>query len=85
MSADLVHISRKITEVTGHSPRAWVWPYGAASGTTLRLAKQQGYQMAFTLNQGWPMRQTRTTYPVCLSLVIRRFVSLPTSRAGQRA
>lgn len=52
MSADLVHISRKITEVTGHSPRAWVWPYGAASGTTLRLAKQQGYQMAFTLNQG---------------------------------
>lgn len=52
MGADLSRISRKITEVTGKAPRAWVWPYGAASGTTLRLAHQQGYQMAFTLNQG---------------------------------
>jgi biofilm PGA synthesis lipoprotein PgaB len=28
-----------------------VWPYGAASGT-LAIAKQQGYQLAFTLNDG---------------------------------
>lgn len=52
MNADLSLITQKITEVTGKAPRAWVWPYGAASGTTLRLAHQQGYQMAFTLNQG---------------------------------
>lgn len=52
INADLTRITQKITEVTGKSPRAWVWPYGAASGTTLRLAHQHGYQMAFTLNQG---------------------------------
>ncbi|WP_407320156.1 poly-beta-1,6-N-acetyl-D-glucosamine N-deacetylase PgaB [Klebsiella quasipneumoniae] len=34
------------------TPRAWVWPYGAASGSTLAIAKQQGYQLAFTLNDG---------------------------------
>ncbi|WP_285126727.1 poly-beta-1,6-N-acetyl-D-glucosamine N-deacetylase PgaB [Leclercia adecarboxylata] len=50
--ADLQRISNKIKEVTGKAPRAWVWPYGAASGTTLKLAHQEGYQMAFTLNQG---------------------------------
>lgn len=52
MNADLSRISGKIKEVTGKAPRAWVWPYGAASGTTLKLAHQQGFQMAFTLNQG---------------------------------
>ena len=29
-----------------------MWPYGAASGSTLTIAKQQGYQLAFTLNDG---------------------------------
>lgn len=52
INADLARISGKIKEVTGKAPRAWVWPYGAASGTTLKLTHQQGYQMAFTLNQG---------------------------------
>ena len=28
------------------------WPYGAANGTTLKLAKEHGYKMAFTLNEG---------------------------------
>lgn len=52
INADLDRVTKKITEVTGKSPRAWVWPYGAANGTTLKLAHQHGYQMAFTLNPG---------------------------------
>nr|WP_318381399.1 poly-beta-1,6-N-acetyl-D-glucosamine N-deacetylase PgaB [uncultured Enterobacter sp.] len=52
INADLARITQKITEVTGKAPRTWVWPYGAANGTTLTLARQHGYQMAFTLNQG---------------------------------
>jgi biofilm PGA synthesis lipoprotein PgaB len=49
---DVRQISRKIEQVSGKAPRAWVWPYGAASGTSLKVIKNQGYQMAFTLNDG---------------------------------
>nr|WP_318379797.1 poly-beta-1,6-N-acetyl-D-glucosamine N-deacetylase PgaB [uncultured Enterobacter sp.] len=52
INADLDRVTHKITEVTGKAPRAWVWPYGAANGTTLKLARQHGYEMAFTLNPG---------------------------------
>ncbi|MCU6671570.1 poly-beta-1,6-N-acetyl-D-glucosamine N-deacetylase PgaB [Enterobacteriaceae bacterium H4N4] len=52
INTDLDLITQKITEVTGKAPRAWVWPYGAASGTTWQIAKEHGYQMAFTLNEG---------------------------------
>lgn len=52
INADLERVTKKIAEVTGKPPRAWVWPYGAANGTTLKLARQHGYQMAFTLNPG---------------------------------
>jgi len=52
INADLDRVTKKITEVTGKAPRAWVWPYGAANGTTLKLARQHGYEMAFTLNPG---------------------------------
>lgn len=52
INADLDRVTQKITEVTGKAPRAWVWPYGAANGTTLKLARQHGYEMAFTLNPG---------------------------------
>lgn len=38
--------------MTGKAPRAWVWPYGAASGTSLAIARQQGYRLAFTLEDG---------------------------------
>ena len=38
--------------MTGKAPRAWVWPYGVASGTTLAIARRHGYQMAFTLYDG---------------------------------
>ncbi|WP_435930279.1 poly-beta-1,6-N-acetyl-D-glucosamine N-deacetylase PgaB [Dryocola sp. BD613] len=52
INIDLNLITQKITSVTGKPPRAWVWPYGAASGITLQLAKEHGYRMAFTLNDG---------------------------------
>lgn len=49
---DVRKVTDKITRVTGKAPRAWVWPYGAASGTSLAIAKKQGYQLAFTLEDG---------------------------------
>lgn len=52
INTDLSLITQKIISVTGKAPRAWVWPYGAASGITLSLAKEHGYKMAFTLNEG---------------------------------
>lgn len=51
MTDDVQKVTAKIHEVAGKTPRARVWPYGAASGSTA-IAKQQGYQLAFTLNDG---------------------------------
>ena len=52
IGTDIEKITDKLTQVTGKSPRVLVWPYGAESGASLALAQQQGYQMAFTLNDG---------------------------------
>lgn len=52
ISADIKKITDKLTQVTGKAPRVLVWPYGAENGTSLALAQQQGYEMAFTLNDG---------------------------------
>ncbi|WP_227875164.1 poly-beta-1,6-N-acetyl-D-glucosamine N-deacetylase PgaB [Oceanisphaera profunda] len=52
VEADVLKITQKITEVTDKSPIAWVWPYGAASGTTLSVLRKHGYDMAFTLQTG---------------------------------
>lgn len=52
ISADVRHVTDKIRQVTGKSPRAWVWPYGEANGMSLAIAKRQGYQLAFTLADG---------------------------------
>lgn len=49
---DVRRVSDKIRQVTGKAPRAWVWPYGAANGTSLSIAKSRGYRLAFTLNDG---------------------------------
>ena len=48
IAADVRKVTDKITQVTGKAPRAWVWPYGAANGTSLAIAQKQGYQLAFT-------------------------------------
>ena len=52
IGTDIEKITDKLTQVTGKSPRVLVWPYGAESGASFALAQQQGYQMAFTLNDG---------------------------------
>ena len=49
---DVRKVTEKITQVTGKAPRAWVWPYGAANGTSLAIARQQGYELAITLEDG---------------------------------
>ncbi|NDO83684.1 poly-beta-1,6-N-acetyl-D-glucosamine N-deacetylase [Citrobacter sp. NCU1] len=49
---DVSRITQKIRRATGQPPKAWVWPYGAASGTALREVKNQGYEMVFTLESG---------------------------------
>ncbi|KAF1031220.1 MAG: Poly-beta-1,6-N-acetyl-D-glucosamine N-deacetylase [Pseudomonas sp.] len=52
MRTDVAAISNKIRAVTGKAPRVWVWPYGAADGTSLAVVGAQGYQMALTLEDG---------------------------------
>lgn len=50
--ADVTAITSDITHATSKRPRAWVWPYGAQHGRTWQLAKEQGYQLSFTLDTG---------------------------------
>lgn len=49
---DVRTVTEKIAQITGKAPRAWVWPYGAANGISLSVIKKQGYQLAFTLEDG---------------------------------
>lgn len=49
---DVHTITQKLAQVTGKAPRAWVWPYGATNGISLSVIKKQGYQLAFTLEDG---------------------------------
>ena len=52
IDADVARITHKLIQVTGKAPRTWIWPYGAANGSTLSVTQTYGYQMAFTLNEG---------------------------------
>lgn len=52
MRVDVAAISNKIRTVTGKAPRVWVWPYGAADGTSLAVVGEHGYEMALTLEDG---------------------------------
>ncbi|QXI12196.1 poly-beta-1,6-N-acetyl-D-glucosamine N-deacetylase PgaB [Pseudomonas zeae] len=49
---DVNNISEKIRKVTGKKLRVWVWPYGAADGTSLTVVGEEGYEMALTLDDG---------------------------------
>lgn len=49
---DVSTITHTLTRVTGKAPRVWVWPYGAASGIALDVAKQHHYRAAMTLEDG---------------------------------
>ncbi|CNE40314.1 outer membrane N-deacetylase [Yersinia nurmii] len=52
MEKDVALITERVKQATGKSPRAWVWPYGAAGGTALEIVANHGYQLAFTLEPG---------------------------------
>lgn len=52
LQKDVSQITQKIVRATGKSPRVWVWPYGAANGSALKVITQHGYQMAMTLEDG---------------------------------
>lgn len=52
MGRDVAAITDKIRAATGKKPRVWVWPYGAEGGSTLRIAAENGYEMALTLEDG---------------------------------
>ncbi|CAM5384083.1 poly-beta-1,6-N-acetyl-D-glucosamine N-deacetylase PgaB [Eoetvoesiella caeni] len=52
ITADVERVNRRFKEITGKTPRVWVWPYGAANGQTLQILKKHGYQMALTLEEG---------------------------------
>ena len=52
MEKDVSLITERIIKATGKQPRVWVWPYGAANGTVLNILRQQGYQLAMTLEPG---------------------------------
>ncbi|WP_150304834.1 poly-beta-1,6-N-acetyl-D-glucosamine N-deacetylase PgaB [Pseudomonas saliphila] len=52
LDTDVQRITQKIRDVTGRSPRVWVWPYGAANGMALEILDKNGYQMAVTLEGG---------------------------------
>lgn len=52
ISDDIRMATTKLQQVSGKKPRAWIWPYGAANGMSLAIAKKQGYQLAFTLESG---------------------------------
>ena len=49
---DITTITQKIRQVTGQSPRVWVWPYGEPSAEVIAEAKKQGYQLFMTLGNG---------------------------------
>ncbi|MDY0308455.1 MAG: poly-beta-1,6-N-acetyl-D-glucosamine N-deacetylase PgaB [Castellaniella sp.] len=52
IAEDVQRITHKIRQATGTPPRVWVWPYGAANGEALDIIRNQGYQMALTLDDG---------------------------------
>ncbi|WP_414502030.1 poly-beta-1,6-N-acetyl-D-glucosamine N-deacetylase PgaB [Zymobacter sp. IVIA_5232.4 C2] len=49
---DVSAITSTLTRVDGKPPRVWVWPYGAASGIALDVARQHHYRAAMTLEDG---------------------------------
>ena len=64
IAADVRKVTDKITR-DGKSAACWVWPYGAANGTSLAIAQKQGYQLAFTRRTGWQTCATSATSRAC--------------------
>ncbi|MGN6581031.1 MAG: poly-beta-1,6-N-acetyl-D-glucosamine N-deacetylase PgaB [Bordetella sp.] len=49
---DARRMTEKLREVTGKTPRVWVWPYGSANGEAISIIRSLGYKAAFTLDDG---------------------------------
>lgn len=49
---DVKRITGRFEAITGRAPRVWVWPYGAASGTALKIVGDHGFSLALTLEDG---------------------------------
>lgn len=49
---DVRAITTRLKSVTGKAPRVWVWPYGRVDGTTLQIARKNGYSIAMKLENG---------------------------------
>src|SRR5690625_1271300 len=49
---DVRAITTRLKSVTGKAPRVWVWQYGRVDGTTLQIARKNGYSIAMTLENG---------------------------------
>lgn len=52
LDTDVAAISATLKAITGKAPRVWVWPYGAAGGTTLQIVGEHCYGLALTLDDG---------------------------------
>ncbi|WP_225767401.1 poly-beta-1,6-N-acetyl-D-glucosamine N-deacetylase PgaB [Inquilinus sp. Marseille-Q2685] len=52
IAGDVERVGARIRQATGRAPRVWVWPYGAAGGTALRILGDHGYEAALTLDDG---------------------------------
>lgn len=57
-SKDIAKISDKIEAATGRKPRVWVWPYGQQNGEVLKIANENGYDIALTLEDGMSSMST---------------------------
>lgn len=51
IAADVKHMTSRLREITGKTPRVWVWPYGEANGQALKILEKNGYRMALTLQE----------------------------------
>lgn len=60
---DVKTITARLREVTGKQPRVWIWPYGRADGTTLQIARDNGYSVAMKLENGLVHMQGLTSAP----------------------
>ena len=59
---DLTISKQKIEQELGKEVITLAYPYGSYSGDTIRIAKQAGYKMAFTVKEGVVNRNTATLF-----------------------
>lgn len=60
---DLQHSADEIARVTGHRPRAIVWPYGAYNQVATQIAASEGMTVSFSLDDAIPVSPDDQTIP----------------------